>query len=208
MASFTLPPTLISAVQEQRAILFLGAGTAIGAEHPKKTPIPLGLDLRDMICDKYFGGQLKNRPLTAVAATVAKNPGIVSLTILSCITFIGAPVQSAQLERPINSVREIRASLRACWISPAVTKVPQLTVRLSLKRNGEILGQPLITYQTPGASEDERAALHAAVAAALARCTPLPISDELGGILAGHPINVKLGEGWKRRGAPTASPGR
>jgi hypothetical protein len=124
---------------------------------------------------------------------VTKNSGIVSLTILSCITFSGAPVQSAQPERPINSVREIRASLRACWISPAVTKAPQLTVRLSLKRNGEILGQPLITYQTPGASEDERAALHAAVAATLARCTPLPISDELGGILAGRPINVKLG---------------
>ena len=141
-------------------------------------------------------------------AMVTKNSGIVSLTILSCITFSGAPVQSAQPERPINSVREIRASLRACWISPAVTKAPQLTVRLSLKRNGEILGQPLITYQTPGASEDERAALHAAVAATLARCTPLPISDELGGILAGRPINVKLGEGWKRRGAPTASPGR
>jgi hypothetical protein len=34
-----------------------------------------------------------------------KNRGIVSLTILSCITFIGAPVQSAQPERPINSVR-------------------------------------------------------------------------------------------------------
>ena len=132
---------------------------------------------------------------------------IVSLTILSCITFSGAPVQSAQPERPINSVREICASLRACWISPAVTKAPQLTVRLSLKRNGEILGQPLITYQTPGASEDEREEVsHAAVAATLARCTPLPISDELGGILAGRPINVSLGEGWKRRGAPTASP--
>jgi hypothetical protein len=81
---------------------------------------------------------------------VTKNPGVVSLGILSCITFSGAPVQSAQPKRPINSVREIRASLRACWISPAVTKAPQLTVRLSLKRNGEILGQPLITYQTPG----------------------------------------------------------
>lgn len=148
------------------------------------------------------------KQLNGRCAMVTKNSGIVSLTILSCITFSGAPVQSAQPERPINSVREIRASLRACWISPAVTKALQLTVRLSLKRNGEILGQPLITYQTPGASEDERAALHAAVAAALARCTPLPISDELGGILAGRPINVKLGEGWKRRGAPTASPGR
>ncbi|MFZ1093115.1 MAG: hypothetical protein WAN75_28510, partial [Xanthobacteraceae bacterium] len=60
---------------------------------------------------------------------VTKNSGIVSLTILSCITFIGAPVQSAQPERPINSVREIRASLRACWISPAVTKAPPATYR-------------------------------------------------------------------------------
>ena len=100
-----------------------------------------------------------------MCAMVTKNCRIVSVTILSCITFSGAPVQSAQPERPINSVREIRASLRACWISPAVTKAPQLTVRLSLKQNGEILGQPLITYQTPGVSEDERAALHAAVAA-------------------------------------------
>ena len=40
---------------------------------------------------------------------VTKNREIVSVTILSCITFIGAPVQSAQPERPINSVREIRA---------------------------------------------------------------------------------------------------
>jgi len=114
--------------------------------------------------------------------SVFKNPiAIVSAAIVSGIASIGASAQSAQVEHPINSVREIRASLRACWISPAVTKAPQLTVRLSLKRNGEILGQPLITYQTPGASEDERAALHAAVAATLARCTPLPISDELGG---------------------------
>jgi len=105
------------------------------------------------------------KQLNGRCAMVTKNSGIVSLTILSCITFSGAPVQSAQPERPINSVREIRASLRACWISPAVTKAPQLTVRLSLKQNGEILGQPLITYQTPGVSEDERAALHAAVAA-------------------------------------------
>jgi hypothetical protein len=46
---------------------------------------------------------------------VTKKRGIVSVTILSCIAFIGAAVQSAQPERrPINSIREIRASLRAC----------------------------------------------------------------------------------------------
>jgi len=115
------------------------------------------------------------------------------LTIVSCIPLAGAPAQTAQPEHPLNSVREIRASLRACWISPEMRTAPQVTVRLSLKRNGEILGQPLISYQSPAASEDERAALRAAVAAALARCAPLPISETLGGILAGRPIVVKLG---------------
>jgi hypothetical protein len=134
---------------------------------------------------------------------------IVSAAIVNAVASMGASAQSARAEHPINSVREIHASLRRCWISPAMSAPAQVTVRLSLKRNGEILGQPLISHESPDASEADRAALHAAVAAALARCTPLPISDALGGIIAGHPIHVKLGEGWKRkRGAPTVPPER
>ena len=142
--------------------------------------------------------------------SVFKNPiAIVSAAIVSGIASIGASAQSAQVEHPINSVREIRASLRACWISPEMSVPPQVTVRLSLKRNGVILGQPLISYENPHISEADRAALHAAVAASLTRYTPLPISDALGGIIAGHPIHVKLGEGWKRKkGAPTVPPER
>src|ERR1700738_4614288 len=106
--------------------------------------------------------------------SVFKNPiAIVSAAIVSGIASIGASAQSAQVEHPINSVREIRASLRACWISPEMSVPPQVTVRLSLKRNGVILGQPLISYENPHISEADRAALHEAVAAALARCTPL-----------------------------------
>ena len=142
--------------------------------------------------------------------SVSKNPiVIVSAAIVSGIASIGASAQSAGMEHPINSVREVRASLRACWISPEMSVPPQVTVRLSLKRNGEILGQPLISYENPHISEADRAALHGAVAAALARCTPLPISDALGGIIAGRPIHVKLGEGWRRKnGAPTVPPER
>src|SRR5208337_4013103 len=140
--------------------------------------------------------------------SVFKHPiAIVIAAIVSGIASIGASTQSAGMEHPINSVREVRASLRACWISPEMSVPPQVTVRLSLKRNGEILGQPLISYENPYISEPDRAALHAAIAAALARCTPLPISDALGGIIAGRPIHVKLGEGWRRkRGAPTFHP--
>jgi hypothetical protein len=74
-----------------------------------------------------------------------------------------------------------------------------LEQRYATVKQRVILGQPLISYENPHISEADRGALHEAVAAALARCTPLPISDALGGIIAGHPIHVKLGEGWKRK---------
>lgn len=77
MATLNLPPTLITAVQEQRAILFLGAGAVIGAEHAKKVSMPLANELRDKISDKFFRGQLKNRPLAAVAAMAASEVGLV-----------------------------------------------------------------------------------------------------------------------------------
>jgi hypothetical protein len=121
------------------------------------------------------------------------------------IASITASAQNPQTEHPINSVREIKASLRACWVSPEMRTPAQVTVRLSLNRDGEIFGRPLVTHQNPDLSEGDRAALHAAVATTLARCSPLPISDTLGGIIAGHPINVRLGDGWTRRraAAPT-----
>jgi tetratricopeptide (TPR) repeat protein len=79
MTTPALPATLIAAIQEQRAILFLGAGASRDAAHPKNAQIPLGEKLRDLLCDKYFGGQLKDRPLTAVAAMAASEVGLVHM---------------------------------------------------------------------------------------------------------------------------------
>jgi hypothetical protein len=76
MAVLTLPPNLVAAVQEQRAILFLGSGASIGACHPRNDSIPLGDKLRDKICDQFFAGALKDRPLTAVAAMAAREVGL------------------------------------------------------------------------------------------------------------------------------------
>jgi hypothetical protein len=139
--------------------------------------------------------------MTHTLSSAARRPppdGYVA-AIVACVSMsIGASAETT-----INTVREIRAALRACWIAPA--DVPrdklQISVRLSFKQDGEVLGQPLITYESRDASEAERSALRAAVAEALARCSRLPLSDTLGGIIAGHPVNVRLGEGWRRGGS-------
>jgi hypothetical protein len=137
-------------------------------------------------------------PLAVNHRRFRKIPGIVIFAVVSSITSRDALPETTLAEHPINSVREIRAALRRCWVPPP-TRIAQLTVRLSLKRNGEFLGQPLISYTSPDNSEDERAALHAAVVGAIAGCSPLPISNALGEIIAGRPINVRLGEGWTKR---------
>jgi hypothetical protein len=75
----TLPANLRDAVREQRAVLFLGAGASIGAQHPSHIPIPSGDNLRDLICDRFLGGALKNRTLPAVAAIAANEIGLTAL---------------------------------------------------------------------------------------------------------------------------------
>ena len=72
----SIPPALVDAVREQRAVLFLGAGASRSASHPKGIAVPTGDGLRDLICEKFLGGALKEKPLIAVAAYAANEVGL------------------------------------------------------------------------------------------------------------------------------------
>jgi hypothetical protein len=96
---------------------------------------------------------------------------------------------------PLNTIAEVFTALEACWIPPALDQARagmQITVQLSFKRSGELLGKPRITYETPDASDDERLSYRVAMAQALRRCTPLPFTDALGGALAGRPLTIRF----------------
>jgi hypothetical protein len=132
---------------------------------------------------------------------------IMSFAVAALVSQPGA-ADLALAEDLLETVHQIHAALRACWVPPADVAQDkiQVTLRLSFKRDGEILGEPLITYENPGIADDERKTIRMAVAAALQRCNPLPLSAALGGIIAGHPINVRLGEGWRRKGRELHAP--
>jgi hypothetical protein len=89
-------------------------------------------------------------------------------------------------------------------IAPGDQAPRQISVRFSFNRDGQIVGWPLIAYENPQPSEEGRAAVRDAVAQALARCVPLPLSDEFRNIISVHSITVRLGEGWQHRGQPAA----
>jgi hypothetical protein len=102
---------------------------------------------------------------------------------------------SAAHDHKLNTLRELFAALRACWVPPPIKKSRpgmQMSVRLSFKRNGELVGEPRITYSTRDASPKLKQTYREAIAATLGRCTPLPLSDGLGGAIAGRPLAIRF----------------
>jgi hypothetical protein len=101
---------------------------------------------------------------------------------------------------PINSLRELFAALRGCWEPPPqeVSGGMQMSVRFSFKRNGEIIAPPHVTYTSSNADPEVKRIYGEAIDAALARCTPMPFSKQMGGAVAGRPISIRFIDNRKR----------
>jgi hypothetical protein len=114
------------------------------------------------------------------------------LTIGSARSHEGKPVES---DHPVDTISDMFAALRACWQPPADDEARtgmQMSVRFAFKRNGDIIGEPRMTYATPGVGDDTRQIYRHAIAEALARCTPLPFTAGMGGAVAGRPIAMRV----------------
>ena len=113
--------------------------------------------------------------------------------LVAAVAVDSVAAQKAPAE--LNTIKDVFSALHACWMPPPLEQSRagmQITVQLSFKRSGEILGNPRITFESRGASDDERLAYRLAVAAMLKRCTPLPFTDALGSAVAGRPFNMRL----------------
>ncbi|HEY6259912.1 MAG TPA: hypothetical protein VIY51_29390 [Xanthobacteraceae bacterium] len=118
-----------------------------------------------------------------------------------------ADPEPGEAKKALNTIAEVFAALEACWIPPDLDQSRagmQITVMLSFKRSGELLGEPRITYESPAASGDERKSYRAALARALARCLPLRFTDALGNALAGRPMTLRFIDNRKLKQAGTA----
>jgi hypothetical protein len=108
----------------------------------------------------------------------------------------------------LNTMKDMGPALQACWVPPPIDQSRpgmQITVQMSFKRNGELLGQPRITFESAGASDDERLAYRLAVAEMLKRCSPLPFTDALGNAVAGRPFTMRFIDDRKLKQAENAS---
>jgi hypothetical protein len=89
-----------------------------------------------------------------------------------------------------------------CWISPPLGARGEINflIRVSFRRDGEMLGSPFLIFQTSGVIEDERRIYRAAVEDALKRCAPFRLSEEFANGMAGRPITLHIIE--QNRGKP------
>jgi hypothetical protein len=98
-------------------------------------------------------------------------------------------------EQPLDSISALYAALRACWVPPPKDRARrgmEYTIRFALKRDGEIVAPPRVTYASHDAPAAVREVYHDAVDAALKRCMPLHFSDAMGGAVAGRPVAIRF----------------
>jgi hypothetical protein len=97
-------------------------------------------------------------------------------------------------DRPIDTIAAMFAALRACWQPPddEARSGMQMSVRFAFRRDGEIIGEPRVTYATRGVGDETRQVYRRAITQALERCTPLPFSAGMGGAIAGRPIAIRF----------------
>jgi hypothetical protein len=71
----------------------------------------------------------------------------------------------------------------------------EVTVLLTIKRDGSLLGQPRITHSRLLGGESSQKDYLASVLGALASCFPRQITDGLGGAIAGRPLRYRIVSG-------------
>ena len=115
------------------------------------------------------------------------------------ILLAGAAALPARAQEPkglvINTLDAMYDYIGSCWRNPEIPSDDpgmRITVRFAVKRNGDLIGEPRIIYESEHASEETRQKFRAALAAAMQRCIPLPISDSLGNVMAGRPISFQF----------------
>jgi hypothetical protein len=103
------------------------------------------------------------------------------------------PIQPVTAEAPANSLGELFARLDRClYVEGAGPAGSELTIQFSLKRSGELLGKPRITFAKFRGDWFEQRRLVESLAIAIDRCVPVAITDALGGAIAGRQLCLRF----------------
>jgi hypothetical protein len=121
---------------------------------------------------------IRTRAFTALASTA----------VCACASFghaSAAPVRA-------DTLRELYSALNSCVHAPKQSGGSEITVAFRLKRDGSLIGAPWVTYINVPGDDAERKHFVGHVLSALSGCMPLPITDALGGNIAGRAMMISI----------------
>ncbi|MBV8848435.1 MAG: hypothetical protein JOZ16_02495 [Methylobacteriaceae bacterium] len=116
---------------------------------------------------------------------------LIKRDVLPALGFILASV-SVAAAAPANTLRELFPALTRCWHTPVGSERSEVTIGITLRRDGTMFGQPSITYSKLTGDADAQRRFVASTLAALAQCTPVAITSGLGGAIAGRRIFIRF----------------
>ena len=103
-----------------------------------------------------------------------------------------AHAQTKGLSQTPDNIQELFQFLYQCAKVPTGVEGSELTLRFSLTHYGALRGKPMITYsKLVGSPEDQRVFVSAALDA-LEKCTPVPVTENFGKILAQQIIVMRF----------------
>ena len=131
-------------------------------------------------------------------AAATKSVGLCAALLLLGLTCAAHGQDRPQpQEKPagqVNTIREAVEWVVRCWRAPPSSRANpmDITVIVSFNRSGQIFGRPKITYESAGATDNDRLAYRIAVMETLQRCTPVPFTESMAGASAGRPFWLRF----------------
>ncbi|MBR2119132.1 MAG: hypothetical protein IJ935_10820 [Afipia sp.] len=143
-------------------------------------------------CTPYFCSTFNNGPcIPEIDYPYGEN---LQVTVLSKPDDKDAP-KYVKPDHDLDTIGDLFAAIRSCWMPPPENEAQagmQMSVKFSFKRDGGLIGQPRLTYVTPGSSEQTRKVYLGAINTSLENCAPLSLTKGLGGAIAGRPIMIRF----------------
>ena len=100
--------------------------------------------------------------------------------------------RSCNETKPVNSINEMFSALHACWQPPMGSAGMSMTLRFSLRRDGTLIGKPRTTFTNKIANNEVSKAFVASILEALDKALPVPLTETMGGAIAGRPIALQF----------------
>ncbi|MBX3597421.1 MAG: hypothetical protein KF874_07610 [Rhizobiaceae bacterium] len=125
-------------------------------------------------------------------ANVRASLAIGAHLLWACASPAYAQQTDCRQAEPVNTLEATGQALGRCWQAPPNSAGLEVTVRLALRSDGTLYGEPRITWLKRNGTEAQRRAFVAAVFRALDAALPIPFTESMGRIAAGRPMAIRF----------------